>query len=137
MSQSCIRLAWVWLILCTLSAVNVSFVLGMRLWALYERSRRVLVALGVGFLCCFVPAWTLTFKAGTGSLDSAELRIFGNVYAYIMGVVVQDGPEALNWPLKKCYRFEYPKVSTSIIVASFLYDSKQTTHLLVRCVNSR
>ncbi|KAG8945223.1 hypothetical protein FRC04_001129 [Tulasnella sp. 424] len=95
----------------------------MRLWALYERSRRVLIALGVGFLGCFVPAWTLTFKAGTGSLDSAELRIFGNVYAYIMGVDIQDGPEALNWPLKKCYRFEYPKVSTSIIVASFLYDS--------------
>ncbi|KAG8945224.1 hypothetical protein FRC04_001130 [Tulasnella sp. 424] len=106
-----------------LSAVNVSFVLGTRLWALYERSRRVLIALGVGFLGCFVPAWTLTYNPGTNSIDSTELRIFSNVYAYATGVVVQGGPEALNWPLRKCYRFRFPKVSMSILVASFLYES--------------
>ncbi|KAG8918029.1 hypothetical protein FRC01_002076 [Tulasnella sp. 417] len=73
-------------------------------------------------MACFVPAWTLTFKSATTAFESEELRIFGNVYAYMMGVVIEDGPQALNWPLAKCYRFGYPKISTSIIVASFLYD---------------
>ncbi|KAG9045382.1 hypothetical protein FS837_006419 [Tulasnella sp. UAMH 9824] len=118
----CTKLAWVWLILCTLSATNVSFVLGVRLWALYERDRLVLALLGVGFLGCFVPAWTLTFKTATTSFDPDEFRTLNNVYAYSMGVVIEDGPQALNWPLTKCYRFRHPKISNSIIVASFLYD---------------
>lgn len=97
--------------------------LGVRLWALYERNRLALTLLGFGFLGCFVPAWTLTFKGSTTSFEPKELRTFNNVYAYTMGVLVEDGPQALNWPLTKCYRFRYPKISTSIIVASFLYES--------------
>lgn len=112
--------------LCTLSATNVSFVLGVRLWALYERSRPALTLLMVGFLGCFVPAWTLTFKTATTSFYSHELRTFSNVYAYAMGVIIEDGPQALNWPLTKYYRFRYPKISTSIIVASFLFESEHT-----------
>lgn len=121
---SCIKLVWVWMILCTLAATNASLVLGLRLWALYERDRRVLAALIIGFLCCFSPAWTLTFRAGSGPIDPLEQRMIHNVYAYVGGIAMRDGMGAVNWPLRKCYHFPFPRVATSIVIAAFLYESK-------------
>ncbi|KAG8926576.1 hypothetical protein FRC00_002776 [Tulasnella sp. 408] len=120
----CIVTNWFWIILCTLTVTTVSFVLGSRVWAIYERDRRVLVALIAGFLACFVPAWTLTFLAGIrGSLDEDEIRVFGNVWYYIGGILMQDGLDGLDWRLRKCYRFHFPKVNNSIIIGSWLYES--------------
>ncbi|KAG9040326.1 hypothetical protein FS837_000779 [Tulasnella sp. UAMH 9824] len=120
----CIVPNWFWIILCTLTVTTVSFVLGSRVWAIYERDRRVLIALLAGFLACFVPSWTLTFIWGTrGIYDEDEIRVFGSVWYYIGGVVMQDGLDALDWRLRKCYRFHFPKVNNSIIVGSWLYES--------------
>ncbi|KAG8894805.1 hypothetical protein FRC01_012733, partial [Tulasnella sp. 417] len=93
-------------------------------WAIYERDRKVLIALIAGFLACFVPSWTLTFIAGTsGGLDEQEIRVFGNVWLYIGGILMQDGLDGLDWRLRKCYRFHFPKVNNSILLGSLLYES--------------
>lgn len=90
----------------------------------------MLIALLAGFLVCFVPAWTLTFLAGTrGGLDEDEIRVFGNVWYYIGGVLMQDGLDGLDWRLRKCYRFRFPKVNNSIIIGSWLYESTSVLSL--------
>ncbi|KAG9019059.1 hypothetical protein FRB90_006802 [Tulasnella sp. 427] len=119
----CVITAWFGIILSTLTATTISFILAARLWALYERDRRVLGALILGFLTCFVPGWTLTFKAGASSIDAEQLRVIGNVYTYIGGVAMQEGYDALDWRLKKCFHFRFLKVSSSIVIGSLLFES--------------
>ncbi|KAG9018104.1 hypothetical protein FRB90_012255 [Tulasnella sp. 427] len=120
----CVIIAWFFIIFCTLTATTASFILAARLYALYERDRRVLGALIVGFLTCFVPGWTLTFKdAGPSLMTAEELRIVGNVYTYIGGVTIQDGHEALDWRLKRCFHFPFPKITNSIVIGSLLFES--------------
>ncbi|KIO17517.1 hypothetical protein M407DRAFT_17993 [Tulasnella calospora MUT 4182] len=116
-------MAWIWVILCMLSATVASSVLAARLWALYERDRRVLAALIIGFLACLVPGWTLTFRGGSNSIDPNEFRVIGNVFTYIGGVTVQEGVDALDWRFKKCYHLSLSKISISILIGSLLYES--------------
>lgn len=117
-------MVWVWIILCTLAGTVGSCILAARLWALYEQDRRVLAALIIGFLGCFVPGWTLNFSAGSSSIDPIQLRIVGNVFTYSSGVAVQEGYDAVNWRLKKCHHFPFSKISISILIGSLLYESR-------------
>lgn len=122
--NQCIVPGWFWIILCTLTVTTVSFVLGSRVWAIYERDRRVLAGLLVGFMACFVPSWTLTFLAGVrGSLDADQLRVWGNVWLYMGGILMQDGLDGLDWRLRKCYRFPFPRATNSIVIGSLIYES--------------
>lgn len=111
-------MAWICVIMCMLTATVVSSVLAARLWALYGQDRRVLAALIMGFLAWFVPGWTLTFSRGPSSLEPDQLRIIGNVFMYISGVTVQEGYDALDWRLKKCYHLPFSKISSSIFIGS-------------------
>lgn len=129
-SQRCIVPGWFWIILCTLTVTTVSFVLGSRVWAIYERDRRVLAGLLVGFMACFVPSWTLTFLAGVrGSLDADQLRVWGNVWLYMGGILMQDGLDGLDWRLRKCYRFPFPRATNSIVIGSLIYESTSASIL--------
>ncbi|KAG8917606.1 hypothetical protein FRC01_002334 [Tulasnella sp. 417] len=124
MTILCIIPHWFWIIFCTLTVATASFVLGSRLWAIYERDRKALYAIIAGFLACFVPAWTLTFLDGTrGGFDADELRVFGSVWLYTGGILMQDGLDGLDWRLTKCYRSHFPKMTNSIIIGSLLYES--------------
>ncbi|KAG8923282.1 hypothetical protein FRC00_006439 [Tulasnella sp. 408] len=119
----CTVLGWVFTVQAALAAITISSILAARLWALYERDRRVLIILILGFVACFVPGWILTFRSGPSSIDPNDLRIFGNVLTYIGGVAMQEGYDALDWRLKKCYHFRLPKVSCSIVIGSLVYES--------------
>ncbi|KIO33129.1 hypothetical protein M407DRAFT_17995 [Tulasnella calospora MUT 4182] len=119
----CMVLGWFFTVQCALAAITISSVLSARLWALYDRDRRVLMVLILGFLACFLPGWVLTFRSGASSIDPGDLRIFGNVLTYIGGVTMLEGDDALDWRLKKCYHFRLPKVSCSIVIGSLIYES--------------
>lgn len=120
----CIAIGWTWIGLSALTGTIVSSVLATRVWALYERDRRVLAALIIGYFACFGPGWALAFLYGARYVDPGQLRILGNVFTYIGGVTVQNGYDALDWRLKRCYKFPFPKISYSILVGALLYESK-------------
>ncbi|KAG9045381.1 hypothetical protein FS837_006418 [Tulasnella sp. UAMH 9824] len=105
------------------SGTIVSSVLAARLWAVYERDRRVLAALIIGYFVCFAPGWILAFTIGGKYIDQTQLRVMGNVMTYIGGVSMQSGSDVLDWRFKKCYRFPFSKISWSIIVGALLYES--------------
>lgn len=121
--QACIDISWVWLGVSALTGTTVSSVLAARLWAVYERDRRVLAALIIGFFACFAPPWVLGFTIGMKFIDQTQLRIMTNVMTYVGGVSMQSGPDTLDWRLKKCYRFPFPKISWSVIAGALLYES--------------
>lgn len=85
---------WSIIILFTISGAATSFILGSRLWALYERSRWVAAVLFTGFFACLAPGWVLTWGAG---LEPDQLRIFFNVSTYIGSFIEQNGYEEMDW----------------------------------------
>ncbi|KAG8912024.1 hypothetical protein FRC01_005344, partial [Tulasnella sp. 417] len=90
----CLILGWLWVGVSALTGTIVSSILATRLWAIYERDRRVLVALIIGFFVCFAPGWILAFTIGAKYIDPTQLRIYGNVMTYIGGVSMRDGYDA-------------------------------------------
>ncbi|KAG9019058.1 hypothetical protein FRB90_006801 [Tulasnella sp. 427] len=128
----CIVISWIWIALTSLTGTIASSILAARLWALYGRDRRLLAALILGFLACFLPGWILVLGPGMKTIAPDELRVLGNVLTYIEGVMIQEGPSGLDWRLSKCYRFHFAHVSGSILLGALVYESGIFTALIYK-----
>lgn len=110
---------------CAVVMTIVSSVLVTRVWAVYERDRRVLALMLTAFLCIFVPAWILSFRGFAHNSQQRDMDTLMYNYAYL-GMAKAMGQREVDklWPLTRCFLPHFPKEYPYVIVASLCFESE-------------
>lgn len=123
--HSCLKIGWFFGLTCAVVMTIVSSVLVTRLWAVYERDRRVLALLVSAFLCIFTPAWIICFRGFAVSLQQRDTDTLMHNYAYL-GMAQAMGQREVDkvWPLTRCFLPHFPSQYPFVIVASLCFESE-------------
>lgn len=110
----------------------VTSILATRTWAVYERSRRTLIALIVGFCVCFAPTFAVFFDwfkkdplpGGMSPLDMQWLSSTILVKQAIGEGLVSFGEGQSVWILDTCFRPATYTLLGPILFGSFSFESE-------------
>lgn len=114
----------------------VTSVLATRTWAIYSRSRRILLALISGFVACFLPSFTVFFlsytsnnsRSGDGltEMDNDWLNSVVQVHGWIEagGEGTGYGGMGADWVLTRCFHPGTARLLGWVILSSLVYESE-------------
>ncbi|KAG9044732.1 hypothetical protein FS837_007612 [Tulasnella sp. UAMH 9824] len=102
----------------------VSTIFMMRTYALYERSRLVLVLLGVTYVLCFAPSFIYFYVVTGRGLAAEALKTIEDVngmkkFLIAHGVNLDQG----WWPIKTCISIGVPRELGAIMMSALVYES--------------
>lgn len=110
--------------------MSMDTILVARTWAVYQRSRTVLVLLILGALVCYVPVlviFDIKVDRMLGVDYSTKLAALMQVKAAFVGpsatIAVTTSQKSL-WILDACFIAETPKLLGMIFLASLIYEGK-------------
>lgn len=97
----------------------------MRTYALYDRSRLVLVLLGVTYVLCFAPGFIYFYMENAHGLDAEALATIAAVsgmkkFLVAHGVDLDHG----WWAITTCVSVGVPKQLGAIMVSALVYESE-------------
>ncbi|KAG8891875.1 hypothetical protein FRC01_014477, partial [Tulasnella sp. 417] len=120
----CIKTGWFFGMSCAVVMTIVSSVLGTRVWAVYERDRRVLAVLVSSFLLIFIPTWIICFRGFATNDQQKDTDTLIHNFAYLRMVQAMGSKEVDKvWPLTRCFLPHFPKQYPVVTVASLIYES--------------
>ncbi|KAG8895795.1 hypothetical protein FRC00_006904, partial [Tulasnella sp. 408] len=101
----------------------ISTIFMMRTYALYERSRLVLVLLGVTYVLCFAPGFIYFYMVSGRGLDAEALATIANVngmkkFLVAHGVDLDQG----WWAIQTCISVGVPRQLGAIMVSALVYE---------------
>ncbi|KAG8945220.1 hypothetical protein FRC04_001126 [Tulasnella sp. 424] len=116
----------------------VSSVLVTRLWAVYDRDRRVLALIVTAFLCIFIPTWIISFRGFAHNLQQRDLDTLMYNYAYL-GMAKAMGQREVDkvWPLTRCFLPHYPSQYPFVILASLCFESSVFTAMAYKMIQDK
>ncbi|KIO17513.1 hypothetical protein M407DRAFT_17989 [Tulasnella calospora MUT 4182] len=118
------KTGWFFGLTCAVVVTIVSSVLVARLWAVYERDRRVLALLVSGFLVIFIPAWIICFRGFALDFQKRDADTMIHNLAYLSMARAAGQKEVDKvWPLTRCFLPDFPKEYPAVIVASLVFES--------------
>ncbi|KAG9019060.1 hypothetical protein FRB90_006803 [Tulasnella sp. 427] len=134
----CIRTGWFFGMACAVVMTIVSSVLVTRVWAVYERDRRVLAFLITVFIAMFVPTWVVSFRGFSQKMTEQDTNTLIHIFAYL-GMARAEGPKAVEqaWPLTRCYFSHFPRTYPAVMVTSLVYESSVFTAMAYKMVQEK
>ncbi|KAG9040327.1 hypothetical protein FS837_000780 [Tulasnella sp. UAMH 9824] len=134
----CIKTGWFFGLTCALVMTIVSSVLVTRLWAVYERDRRVLAVLISAFLIIFIPSWIICFRGFSVNSQQRDTDTLIHNYAYL-GMARAMGQKEVDkvWILTRCFLPHFPKQYPAVIVASLLFESGVFTAMAYKMIKDK
>lgn len=103
----------------------VSTILMMRTYAIFNRSRLVLIILIASYLACFVPSFVYFFVVTRHGLDADSVRLVAAI-GMLKGMLVKRGVDLTKdwWVLTTCFYPGVPEPLGSVMISGLIYESE-------------